>query len=60
MVVAPVVVELDEPDELDLDALVLQPARLTVQRYVHLTAVGTGESRSVSSPSLLLFSMILE
>ena len=30
VVVAPVVVELDEPDELDLDALVLQPARLTV------------------------------
>ncbi len=39
MMIAPVVVELDEADELDSNALVLQPPRLPVQRYVHLPAV---------------------
>jgi hypothetical protein len=35
-VVASVVVELDLPDELYLDAVVLQPTCLPVQRHVHL------------------------
>ncbi len=39
MMIAPVVVELDEADELYSNALVLQPPRLPVQRYVHLPAV---------------------
>ena len=39
MMIAPVVVELDEADELDSNALVLQPPRLPVQRYVHLPAI---------------------
>jgi hypothetical protein len=39
MMIAPVVVELDEADELDPNALVLQPPRLPVQRYIHLPAV---------------------
>ena len=36
VVVAPVVVELDLTDELDLDALMFETARLPVQGYVHL------------------------
>ena len=34
--VAAVVVELDLPNKLNLDAVVLQPAGLPVERHVHL------------------------
>jgi hypothetical protein len=49
MMVAPVVVELDEPNELDLDALVFQPSRLSVQCYVNFPTAGEGDKNSINN-----------